>query len=437
MSKDIITLATVDYNGEPVCLFIDKQEGFHADPNPPTTLPTSMKIKVGDQVKEYPCAYAWKDCLLPGKYTKHATQQALDFTTADLEEIAATTKEYLRNGNAIPIPLKDHEEERNIGYVVDARVQDGRLQLYHQFIGADAALEALRNKVSVKIVGNHIDPKNNKYKRCIVHSSLTGTPVVTGQRDWAPIAASRGEPSAAPVYVFAASRSSDMTIAQLRALLGLGDNVSDADVLKAAHDRIAAIPALETSKTTLEGEKVALSQKVKETETKVTELTTQLEAKKTEVVSLSQKVNKRQPSAHELYFAKEALTAKRQNAITSGAITAAVADRAEAKFLGNTKLDSISLSRDVTEADIALSAGMAQAMDFYDVIAGNKPGPASGEQSGNQNQPNQAPDPNKPANSDGKKDEDKNKTNFKSAKDVVAAQMSKRYAPPKPAGAAA
>jgi hypothetical protein len=211
--------------------------------------------------------------------------------------------------------------------------------------------------------------------------------------------------------------------------------VSDADVLKAAHDRIAAIPALETAKTTLEGEKVSLSQKVQEKETKITELTTQLEAKKSEVVTLSQKVNKRMPSAHELYFAKEALTAKRQNAITSGPITAAIADRAEAKFLGTTKLDSISLSRDVSDTDIALSAGMAQAMDFYDVIAGNKPGPASGEQTGDQNKPNKAPDPNKP-NDEGNKGDDKNKTSFKSAKDVVAAQMSKRYAPPKAAATA-
>lgn len=421
-----------DWKGEPICLFIDGQEGFKADYFPSSDLPTHLKIKLGNEVRDIPCAYAWKDCLIPGQYRKHATDQELNLSTEDLAGMVATVKEYLKNGNAIPVPLKDHDEERNVGYVLDARMNEGRLELYHQLIGQDAALAALRNKVSVQIHGTHIDPKNNTYKRCIVHSSLTPSPVVTGQRDWAPIAASRGEQSVASTYVFAASRSSDMTIAQLRALLGLGDTVSDADVLKAAGEKITGFKGLETANAALTTEKTQLSQAVTAEKAKVTELTTKLEASKTEVVTLSQRVNKHKPSAHELYFAKEAITAKREAAIKSGAIIAAVADKAEVKYLGTIKLDTISLSREVTDADVALADGLARTMDFYDTVAGNKPAPADGVQSGDQQRT--AVDEKKgEGDKDKAKDKDKDKdkvTEYKSAKDVTSASLRSRYKGP-------
>lgn len=422
-----ISLSTVGA-GEVFYLFDGNQGEFKR--TDPGSRPLYHDIKIGENMVRFPLSYMWKDALQAGEYfTKHATGQVLSLNRQELEEAAQTVKQFLANGNSIPIPFKDHKEERNIGFCVDARVQDGRLELLHQLIGVDHTLEALRNKISVKMRSQHVDPKGNTYKNCIVHSSLTDDPVVTGQNPWSAIAASRGEQSTDPIYVFAASRKQTMNIAELRKLLGLADNVPDDEVLKKAHERLSGVPAIEAKVT-------ELTTKLTAADTKVTDLTNQLATKSTEVVTLSAKLQKTKPSASELYFAMTAVKAKREALVKAGAITAATADKIEKRFLGATDLNTISLSRESTEADISLSAGMATVLDTYEALEGNTVAPKEGEESNSQTVDDKKNDTGATG-AVNDKDKDKNKDNKgpKNSRDVVNTMMGNRYKGLQPAGA--
>lgn len=434
-NPNIISLAQ-DWKGETkINLFVEGQASFQDCPDIPEGLPATFPIKLGNETKQIPCSYMWKDVLQVGSYTKHATDQELNLDLDDLPSMADTFKLFIKNGNVCPIIEKDHNEDRSLGFCLDARVKDQRLELLHQFIGEDAAVSALRNRVSPQIHKHHKDSKNNTYHNLIVHNSLTADPVIIGQRGWDSMAASRGEPSSPPLYVFAASRRSHMTIAELRALLGLGDSVADADVLKAAHARITAAKPLETANATLTTEKTQLSNAVTAKDAEIKTLRADLETKKTEVVQLSQKVTGHKPSAHELYFAKEAIAAKRTSLITAGTINAATADKIEKKFLSGVDLNTISLSRQVTDADVQLSQGLAQTMDVYDALVGGGKGPASGEErtgaQGDQKEGETVVDDKKKdddKNKDGNKDKDK--TAMKSGKEIIQNLTQRRYKGP-------
>ena len=113
------------------------------------------------------------------------------------------------------------------------------------------------------------------------------------------------------------------------------------------------------------------------------------------------------PSARELHFASKAVKQARESAIASGAITAAVADEAEKRFMAGKSVDlgKMELSRKVEDDDHKAADGLANLLAFYEAVASNKPAPKPGEQSGHQglelarkvpgspDEPDAAPDP--------------------------------------------
>lgn len=85
------------------------------------------------------------------------------------------------------------------------------------------------------------------------------------------------------------------------------------------------------------------------------------------------------PSASEIYFASEAVKAKRDAAIKSGAITPACADAAHARFLKKpVDQAKLTLSREVEPDDHKIVTGYASLIDFYEALQGNTPTPTTG-----------------------------------------------------------
>lgn len=78
------------------------------------------------------------------------------------------------------------------------------------------------------------------------------------------------------------------------------------------------------------------------------------------------------PSRTELHFASRAVAAGRNAALASGAITPAVADEAEKRYLKKpVDLKILSMSREVEDGDEVIRDGLGDLLTFYDVIAGN------------------------------------------------------------------
>lgn len=358
-------------------LYTALQSAFVPEQSPKASLPRFIQVREGDNIKSVPVSYMWKDVLQPGNFFKELTGQSLSLDEHRLQKMLDTVLKYLANGNPIPIPYRDHDESKNAGFVVDARISNGRLELLHQFVGQGMVEHALRNHVSVLIKPTHKDPKGNEYEDCIAHSSLTEEPVIIGQQSWAPLAASRGRPDNAPLYLHAASRSPNMDFSKLKKLLGLADNATDQEALDAAIAKFG----------TIEQAQQALAQKTTECttlSTKVTALQSELDTKKQEVVTLSQRANPIKPTANEMYLSSRVLREERDKAIGGKAINAATADKVIQRYCGDTKLQDISLSRAVGDTDIALLQGMNKAIEFFENVQGNTPAPPDGETTGAQ-----------------------------------------------------
>lgn len=328
-------------------------------------LPRSIKLKLGNDVKEVPVAYFWKDVIAIGDYCHPDTGQEFSVDANRLKHWDQTFKLMRQNGIDIPIP-RDHKEKasENVGFVVDSRVQGSKLMLLHQIIGEEGAMEALRNRVSVKIMPSYKDAKGRVYKDAIVHSSLTPIPVITGQEAFSPLAASRGQQGDDPVFELAASRTggSNMELlARLREVFG-------AD--KSEDEIIACCREMQASRATAT-EKDTMCSRL---QTQVADLTAQLEASEAQVVELSRSSNL--PDDSTMLLLGRSLKSEIDAAISSGGITPATAEAVKGLF-GKDKLNALALSRtDGSEEPLAFR--------LFGILKANKPTPKAGESTGAQ-----------------------------------------------------
>jgi hypothetical protein len=158
------------------------------------------------------------------------------------------------------------------------------------------------------------------------------------------------------------SRSTSMDEAQLQTI---GDLLGADDVTEET-----ALPQLiEWGKRQGAEKKTALS-RAEAAESKVKEL---------EKVNLSRQPAK--PTPTEIFYAAKYARGMRDEAIKAGAITPAIADAAEKRFMAKAvEADKITLSRAVEDDDHKLTEGFAKLIDFYEVVKDNKPAPAQGTQ---------------------------------------------------------
>jgi hypothetical protein len=208
-----------------------------ADLKPAVTLgqghPTHLKLKVGEEEKDVPVAYFWKDSIQTGNYVHPATKQTLSVDAKRIDGWVDKFHKMRAAGIEIPTPVDhSHRAEDNLGFVVDARRDGDRLCLLHQVIGEDAAMTALRNRSSLCIEPDYVDEKGNKWGDAFTHSAFTPVPVVSGMGSFVPFAASRDQQTETPIfYLSADSGVPEMDYKTLREALGVAADVPDDKLL--------------------------------------------------------------------------------------------------------------------------------------------------------------------------------------------------------------
>ena len=151
-------------------------------------MPTTV-VPFPKEVNGQPVAYFWADGIRVGRYLHpagkfelHVDEQRLDGWVENFQRMKAA-------GVDVPVPVDHSSSARdNLGYVVDIQRDGDRLKLLDQLIGEDAIKLAARNKVSLGIDPQFVDGQGNAFGDCVIHSSLTPVPVVTGQAGFVPLA---------------------------------------------------------------------------------------------------------------------------------------------------------------------------------------------------------------------------------------------------------
>ena len=331
--------------------------------------PEHIEIVSGGQAKKVPCAYFWKDVIAVGKYVHPATKQEL---SVDAKRIDGWVEKFNRMraaGVEFPTPA-DHSSgaKDNLGFVLDAKRNGDRLSLLHQAIGEDAAMIAVRNRASLCIEPEYHDEKGNKWEDVFTHSAYTPNPVITGMGSFVPFAASRGPQTETPIYYLSAEERNPMNLdfKALREALGAAADIPDEKLPDLAATRITTLgtdgkaalaraTAAEKERDTLKDQNIELSRKVE-----------------------GGKPDK--PRASELMWLGRTLVAARKEAVESGAVTPAIADKAEQRYMSKPiELGKLTLSRAVEDDDHRIVNDGARLLDFYETVKGNVPAPKPGE----------------------------------------------------------
>lgn len=278
-----------------------------------------------------------KDMLKVGQYKHPSAGWELDVTPEKLEKYLAAFKAMQANGVDVEIPI-DHSRSAsdNLGYVTDMFIEpdeNGVPTLYgvHEARGEDAIGVIARNKnVSVAIEKNLVDGKGNKYGEAIVHSSVVQGPIVPGQGEFIPIAASKdgGDIEQIPVFnLCEGDKTMDKEmLLKLKALLGKDDDSTAENIMSRLE---AAMKAGADSLTTAKDENINLKKEVEK-----------IKAASTQTASTEVKID---PNLAE----QMGSTAEQQLSLLAqaGKITPAVKDKLTAGLIGETgKRNLIALS---------------------------------------------------------------------------------------------
>lgn len=198
----------------------------------PPRLPTHRTVKVGGRRTRQPVAYFWKDVIGAGSFIHPVTGQRFRVTPGRIDAWVRRYQRMRRAGIEVPTPV-DHSDraEDNRGFVVGARRVGDRLQLLHQVVGHDGVKLAMRNRCSVYIDPNFVDERGREWGEVIAHSAYTPKPVISGQGEFVPFAASRaaGAGRSRKVPVFYLPRSSAVKRTTRRAKLMLSKAVDPVD----------------------------------------------------------------------------------------------------------------------------------------------------------------------------------------------------------------
>lgn len=148
-----------------------------------------------------------------------------------------------RSGLEITTPV-DHSDRAadNIGFVLDMKRRGKRLEVVQQAIGEDACRIALRNRCSLLIDPNVVDERGRRWGEAVVHNAYTPKPVVSGQGEFIPLAASRAAVRGVPVLVLSKTKEQRMPLLTklnrkqrltLRRALGLkkDESLKESDIL--------------------------------------------------------------------------------------------------------------------------------------------------------------------------------------------------------------
>lgn len=288
---------------------------------------------IGDAIMqdgEDPVQRFRKDMISEGIYIHPVHKWKLNVTKERIFQWLATYKRMRANGIDVEIPL-DHSKkaENNLGYVVDAYIDtnpDGKYTLYgvHEVRGQDAIDIIKRNRnVSIWLDHDYVDGKGNRYGEAIVHSSVVQQPVVQGQQEFLPIAASRavlGSDEKVPVYILSTKlkgvETMEELLKQIKELLGTEDEVTEENVFSL----LSAFVKDKDSKT-------------EDIQSKLTELTKRLDTAETDAKAAGrEKAAQKDPDTLELIAS--AGEKELSFLVKDGKITPAVSEKLQTVLIG-------------------------------------------------------------------------------------------------------
>lgn len=216
-----------------------------------------------------------KDILRVGTYVHPRRKWRLAVDRARLDRLIAAFNRMRANGVDVEVTVDHSLSADDVrGYITKLWRDGDVLYARHEFRNAGDLPRRCRN-TSVWIERNYRDGHGTSYGDAIVHNSLVQGPVMPGQREFIPVAASRGGDESIPCFAFATTtveRSNTMAedkttdlVKTFRELLSLDESIDDDGVAGKVKEYIDELEA-EKSKlgeklTALEGELQGLKQK--------------------------------------------------------------------------------------------------------------------------------------------------------------------------------
>lgn len=204
------------------------------------TEPT-LVFGVDDKVQRY-----LKDLISVGVYSHPIHKWELNVTIEKLQEWQKNFVKMQQNGVDVEVPV-DHSlsASDNLGYIKEMFIKGNVLYGIIEVKGKNAIDIIRRNRnVSIWVQPNFKDGKGVEYGEVIKHASVVQQPVVPGQNDFVPIAASGQEIET--LYLGSHVMTKEQ-IDKLRKLLSLGKEITDeqikdlsaiSDAMKSAKDKV-------------------------------------------------------------------------------------------------------------------------------------------------------------------------------------------------------
>jgi hypothetical protein len=217
-----------------------------------------------------------KDLIRTGNWVMPSNGVKFSVTANDLAHWDRTFDVMLSNGVKVHAPLGHTDKpESNAGYVRDLFVEGDTLYGVIELIGEEAIELASKTEVSIYVPPEMTDGKGHTYERPIAHVALTPVPVISGQGEFVPIAASRGV--TVPVLRLATGVDQMEILKRLAETCGVevSDDMDEAAIeaaiktkmteMKAAYDKMPEMEAsIKASRTEAEAVKLELSRKTVE-----------------------------------------------------------------------------------------------------------------------------------------------------------------------------
>lgn len=299
-----------------------------------------------------------KDMISVGLYTHPVYEWTLDVTTDRMDRWVAAFGRMREAGVDVEVVVDHSLAADDVrGYLVGMYRDGDTLFGIHEMVGEEAiALAQTVRNVSVLIERDFRDGKSTEYGEAITHSSIVQQPIVSGQSEFRPVAASRKNVANAgtPVFVLStepntgAKLMTDEQIAKLREIMGAGDDLTADNALSRVAERF----------TGFADEKAALTKQI-------ADLTAKVETLKAD--DKGEAASKIDP---ELIDDRAEATEERLDALAEkGKILPAVAASLKTALCGEPgKRNAYMLSKRLSKTDSAVSRQVIDALEQNDPV---------------------------------------------------------------------
>lgn len=183
------------------------------------------------EVNGLPASYYWRKSLRDGEYKHPVAGWEMSVTPEYRKKLADTFKRTTESG--LQFPIQRNHDGMGMGFLLAVKNEGDALWELHQYLGDDARVEALRNRVSIGIHPNIPDARKGKqWGEGIFHTAIVPDPVVSGQGEAIRVMSSSGQHDAIDVLTLAdkgaamPAQFSQEQFDTLKAKLGGGENVT-------------------------------------------------------------------------------------------------------------------------------------------------------------------------------------------------------------------